>query len=51
MPNPEHKEKIYQFVNKAIQFNKHHNIFQRTSAEEEKERARGMGEVDAHNRS
>ena len=34
MPNPEHKEKIYQFVNKAIQFNKHHNIFQRTSAEE-----------------
>lgn len=34
MLNPEHKEKIYQFVNKAIQFNKHHNIFQRTSAEE-----------------
>ena len=34
MPNPEHKEKIYQFVNKAIQFNKHHNIFQRTSADE-----------------
>jgi 16S rRNA (guanine527-N7)-methyltransferase len=34
MPNLEHKEKIYQFVNKAIQFNKHHNIFQRTSAEE-----------------
>ena len=34
MPSPEHKEKIYQFVNKAIQFNKHHNIFQRTSAEE-----------------
>ena len=34
MPNPEHKEKIYQFVNKAIQFNKHHNIFQRTGAEE-----------------
>ena len=34
MPNPEHKEKIYQFVNKAIQFNKHHNIFQRTKAEE-----------------
>ena len=34
MPNPKHKEKIYQFVNKAIQFNKHHNIFQRTSAEE-----------------
>ena len=34
MPNPEHKEKIYQFANKAIQFNKHHNIFQRTSAEE-----------------
>ena len=34
MPNPEHKEKIYQFVNKAIQFNKHHNIFQRASAEE-----------------
>ena len=34
MPNPEHKEKIYQFVKKAIQFNKHHNIFQRTSAEE-----------------
>jgi len=34
MSNPEHKEKIYQFVNKAIQFNKHHNIFQRTSAEE-----------------
>ena len=34
MPNPEHKEKIYQFVNKAIQFNKHHNLFQRTSAEE-----------------
>jgi 16S rRNA (guanine527-N7)-methyltransferase len=34
MPSPEHKEKIYQFVSKAIQFNKHHNIFQRTSAEE-----------------
>ena len=34
MPNLKHKEKIYQFVNKAIQFNKHHNIFQRTSAEE-----------------
>ena len=34
MPNPEHKEKINQFVNKAIQFNKHHNIFQRTGAEE-----------------
>jgi len=34
MPNPKHKEKIHQFVNKAIQFNKHHNIFQRTSAEE-----------------
>ena len=34
MLNPEHKEKIYQFVNKAIQFNKHHDIFQRTSAEE-----------------
>lgn len=34
MPSPEHKEKIYQFVNKAIQFNKHHNIFQRASAEE-----------------
>ena len=34
MPNLEHKEKINQFVNKAIQFNKHHNIFQRTSVEE-----------------
>ena len=34
MPNPEHKEKIYQFVNKAIQFTKPHNIFQRTGAEE-----------------
>ena len=34
MPNPEHKEKIYRFVNKAIQFNKHHNIFQRTGAED-----------------
>jgi 16S rRNA (guanine527-N7)-methyltransferase len=34
MPNSKHKEKIYRFVNKAIQFNKHHNIFQRTSAEE-----------------
>ena len=34
MPNPEHKEKIYQFAKKAIQFNKHHNIFQRTSADE-----------------
>jgi 16S rRNA (guanine527-N7)-methyltransferase len=34
MPKPEHKEKINQFVNKATQFNKHHNIFQRTSIEE-----------------